>query len=747
VAPPAPVGAAPERTDRQDRPPIAAPEALGLARLTPGLVTSVLDPRMESLLHAADRWRRRPGPERTVVDQVYLVPDVPTFLEVIAAWDGRRFFPILIDDPAWTLPFLRAFRPARVVRVLPAGGGSDPRPVTTWQAAERAVALAWTAEAAAEGEAPSGGRVPRGLGPLPPGLVFSDPESPSLAGAVALAAGRFQPLVRLGPIAGAADGTSPGEPRPRPKGFPDRLSLDEARAFAREVERLAGAVAGPHAGLGDSCDFLTLAGDWPYAYRNDEEGGNVRGEHAVDDLIGRVLDGPGGGLAGARTRWAFAGRLLGGPAASVYRAMCSLFLEPEPAVLWDTYRGGQFWSDYAMTDAGGLLGRLWPGSPAPVHRAGLEADLAAWHRVFDPVNRFGWIMVNSSGFPRQFAIAGGSGRPADLPPGRPAAVSIVHSFSAADPTDPSTIAGRWLENGAFVYYGAMNEPYLQAFRPPKLIAELAAGEMPLAAALRQGEHEPFGRPWRLVYLGDPLYRFRIRDARRTEGRMAPATWQAPSPGPARRPAAEITARSAQAAPPASEAGRLEWCLSRAIASLCRPEASSGATPQPETVDAKRADWRSILLEIDRRRLEPALGPVHAEVVVDTLLHSGGEGRLWDWLLNIPAEECPARLVRTIETLAMSRVARLTASRELGPALDLWDNLIRRPWPAGSEFPAHLTERLAAMASSSPPGLEAYRDHLRRAALDLAAIPGPYPAASVVRSELERVDAERRSSGF
>ncbi len=51
---------------------------------------------------------------------------------------------------------------------------------------------------------------------------------------------------------------------------------------------------------------------------------------------------------------------------------------------------------------------------------------------------------------------------------RPTVVSIIHSFSAADPLDPSTIAGRWLENGVYIYFGAMNEPYLNAFRCPKL---------------------------------------------------------------------------------------------------------------------------------------------------------------------------------------------------------------------------------------------------------------------------------------
>ena len=43
---------------------------------------------------------------------------------------------------------------------------------------------------------------------------------------------------------------------------------------------------------------------------------------------------------------------------------------------------------------------------------------------------------------------------------------MIHSFSAADPPDPSTIAGRWLANGAFLYFGSMNEPFLDAVPDP-----------------------------------------------------------------------------------------------------------------------------------------------------------------------------------------------------------------------------------------------------------------------------------------
>ena len=122
------------------------------------------------------------------------------------------------------------------------------------------------------------------------------------------------------------------------------------------------------------------------------------------------------------------------------------------------------------------------------------------------MNRFGFIWLNSSGTPKEFSITGGPGRPADVPGGFPRAVVMIHSFSAADLADPETIAGRWLARGAFIYYGSVNEPFLQAFRPPGLVAELLAAEIPMAAALRQLEFEPYGRPWRLIYLGDPLYR-------------------------------------------------------------------------------------------------------------------------------------------------------------------------------------------------------------------------------------------------
>ena len=61
----------------------------------------------------------------------------------------------------------------------------------------RAVSRAWSDRSGADARLPEAGMPPRALGNTPPGVVLSAPQSPMLAGAVALAAGRFQPLIRM----------------------------------------------------------------------------------------------------------------------------------------------------------------------------------------------------------------------------------------------------------------------------------------------------------------------------------------------------------------------------------------------------------------------------------------------------------------------------------------------------------------------------------------------------------------------
>ncbi len=478
----------------------------------------------------------------------------------------------------------------------PAPGWSPPRSpadrLALWLTALRAVARGWSSPSVSDDELPPGGAPPRGRVDTPPGLVLSAPNSPMLAGAVALAAGRFQPLVRLEPALWELD-DSQGGSLPR---YGDILTLDQAWRFAGRLERQVAGVTPRYRGLGDDCDFLTIAGDWPYRYDNQVEGAPVRGIHALDDLVGRSLVGEpdARGLRESRRRWAFAGRLLGDPAASVARAMGALFLAPEAALFWDTYDASDMRSDYTVAPAVRLLGWSGIARRTVVYGAGPWSSLANWNHVMDPWNRFGLIWLNSTGGPSDFSIGGGPGRPADLPGGSPAAVVMVQSNSAADPADPRTLAGRWLAQGAFVYYGAVAEPFLQAFRKPGLAMDLAIRGVPLSAALRQGESEPFGRPWRLIFLGDPLYR--LPRAGAVERRLPPKRGETSTPTtPTGRPRTSRSPRWRAASDSAADR-RLRWCYDAAIAELAAGSRAEPARPRP--------DWRSAVRQLAASRSTP-----------------------------------------------------------------------------------------------------------------------------------------------
>ena len=199
-------------------------------------------------------WRYSTGPLRLVVDQVCLVPDVPSFFEAIATWDQRHFFPILIDEPAWTLPFLRAFRPARVVRYNTRAREhrGDRRAASTVRPGFRARRRTdspsgrrrwrpWRGPGRTTRRQMVGSRRPvhrrRDWGRLRRAWCCPAPDSPMLAGAVALAAGRFQPMVRLEPSMWSLD--EPGDAG-RVYRFGDVLTLRPGiaiRATARGPRR------------------------------------------------------------------------------------------------------------------------------------------------------------------------------------------------------------------------------------------------------------------------------------------------------------------------------------------------------------------------------------------------------------------------------------------------------------------------------------------------------------------------------
>jgi hypothetical protein len=94
---------------------------------------------------------------------------------------------------------------------------------------------------------------------------------------------------------------------------------------------------------------------------------------------------------------------------------------------------------------------------------------------------------------------------------------------------------------------------------------------------------------------------------------------------------------------------------------------------------------------------------------------------------------------TFESIALRRLANSARTGSIAPALDLWDDLMRLSWPAGSEFPAQLTERLAAMVDADASrNLEPYHQRLVQATQSFASI-AEYTQGALVRAELERVE--------
>ncbi|MFO0951273.1 MAG: hypothetical protein U0835_08995 [Isosphaeraceae bacterium] len=620
--------------------------------------TAPTDPAFEEVRRASVVWERRSGPERRVVDMVCLVPDVATYFEVIAAWDHRHYFPVLIDDVETTLKFLRAFRPAKVVR-FPSKVANVPDD-QLWARATAAVGRAWVDDATPADRVPRGDSVPVFSGPVPlppPGVVVSNPKSPALAGAVALAAGRFQPLVRW----------------ELPKGFNDELTKEEALNYTLDLQRLIGSGLPKHDQLGDDCDFITLAAEYPYRYILDGH------RQAFDDVLGRTGN-------NAR-RWAFTGRLMGNPARSVYNAMCSLFLAPGDALLLNTY--GETtppWTDYTMTGAAARLNRVLPTTEV----SGNRASLSGWHRTFDPMNRRGLLLINTRGGPTEFGTNGGlGGQTMDIPMTVPAAVLIIHSFSAEKPDNPDTIAGRWMANGAFIYFGSMNEPGLQSFRTPSVVAAFLSENLPVVACVRKSVTEMLGNPWRLVFFGDPLYRIRPLGQDRT--RMA--EWPAVAAWPA------YTEYQVPAETDPDDL-RLKWALQTAI-----------YRQQTGVVAQLKTDLAAFLLAIARHRVSPTLRPLYDDLLADTLTQAKRVNELVAQLGLVPPDDRPPNLRRHLETAQAVALQRAMDVADFRQASTLWIDVVRA---VGSEgFVKTFTTRVGSMADGPVPQAD-WRNRLRAA---------------------------------
>ena len=460
----------------------------------PQAQTNAAQPDTPVRLHPGVQLGRRAGmtlAARGVIPTVVLVPDPASYAEAIAGWTPSTIYPVLIDDGSWTTRediarFVRSFKPESVVRWqinlddTPATPPAEMRPRRAVRnartLAESALARAWGLDAQTPEDEPLHHRlithwIENAL--APPGLIVADERDPAWTAALALAAARAQPILWT---------TLP------------KLSVDssispaEAEAVCAQIEQFATQSRLPWRALGDALDAVTIAASLP---------GRIETQPkefvATTDRIGRHPD---------ATRWAWAGQIFGSEPRAAYRAMCSIFLRIESAWLFDGYNSTQPWVQWDCTEAAEHLKKadiFTMLDDEPNNR------LRNWKlRAERPVHA-DLILINSSGNRAWFDLAGSRAQAGDIPLlDVPAAMHIVHSWSAVSPGRPATVAGRWLEHGVFAYIGSVHEPYLQAFIPTPIFAQRLLGGMAFGAAGRGDS----SKVWRLTVLADPLYAYR-----------------------------------------------------------------------------------------------------------------------------------------------------------------------------------------------------------------------------------------------
>jgi hypothetical protein len=417
-----------------------------------------------------------------VIDRVVLVPDEGTYLAEIARWTPKARWPVLIEDDAFAPRFIRAFKPSQVIRRASAAAPADDAALRS--AVDAAIARAW-------GGDPAKGSVAalRAIGLVPAGIVGASVKDPAWTAALALAAGRGQPLVWIEEPAGSSSN--------------DILSATDFAALDSAVRNVFATSGLTWNALGDELDVFTLCRHaalrvdlpTPAGGRNPQLPKET-GPLSLTDALCRNDDG---------SRWGFAAQIFGDSARSVSMAMCSLFLHRTEAWMFDGYanRTGGMFAAYSFAQATpihaeqGFTMKSWEGS---------NGTLSSWRSLLPKGIGPDVLFMNSSGNADFFEMETSSSAPStDIPVLRePMALSMIHSFSLQAPDTDYTVGGRWLDHGVYAYVGSVHEPYLTAFVPPATVIQRLAALTPFLVAGRQWPSDPIPQVWRIATIGDPL---------------------------------------------------------------------------------------------------------------------------------------------------------------------------------------------------------------------------------------------------
>lgn len=429
---------------------------------------------------------------------VVVVDDAPSYLYAISQWEGLARFPVLWDDGSVRgrediARFVRAYKPERVLRLQDDGDWDWSKDRDERQERIELSLSKALSENSDDWEQSLASIQAQGI--VSPGIVLTDAGDNAWTGALALAAGRFQPL---GFMVKPADIFKP-------------LEAQSGDAIERAAEQLATRSGRSWKERGDDIDAITLAMNTGTAIKT---GAGDRDLVATSDRIGRTEHN------GAGDRWAWCGQLIGSEAQSAYRAMCGLFLELDQAFIWDGYGNGPGWSDYDGTKAGEMLEIA--GMKPEVNDAPKNTIEYWYQRMIRPIGSDEGgagsallMLMNSKGSSRRFDLDGGTqeeGYAGELPTLEvPAALHLVHSFSLQQPFQPKSIGGRLLDRGVYAYAGSVDEPFLSGFIPtPEVALRLGMG-VAFGTAIRwQGEQvqgvqtmNP-SHVWKIAVLGDPL---------------------------------------------------------------------------------------------------------------------------------------------------------------------------------------------------------------------------------------------------
>lgn len=454
---------------QNNSPPAPADESAQQIDLTKYPPPVVLGLRVESVR------RRIP-----VADRVVIVPSREAFVDALSRWSVDARFPILLDDGTPEAReniarFVRAFKPSRVLRWEGENTVWAQSVETQRQLMSDAVAKAWGAESL---EA-----LPSRWGELrfiPPGVVVLSESDPLCMAGLALAAGRGQ--IPLWFTRNDADAI--------PTGFGGEMTESQAASLRATLERELDRLGLPWNAQGDVIEAITIALELPGRISS-AAGQRERTNPiiALSDYLGRDSNGQ---------RYAWAGLLVGDEQQAVVNAMSSLFLRPESAWLFNGYKPDGAFNAYEITPARQLLADA--GIEPTLDEAPFSGTQHWRRRAMRGVDA-GLVHVNSSGLRRNFTLNPGVATAADVPMlNEPAIVHFVHSFSAENVADKRSIARRFLDNGAYVYVGSVDEPFLQAFQTPTQFLQRMLSLAPIAAAARH-DASPV---WKINIYGDPL---------------------------------------------------------------------------------------------------------------------------------------------------------------------------------------------------------------------------------------------------